>query len=157
MKKLLMLLLAFLIVNAAFIAEGGQLRVFIAPTVIIPLILGPLLTTLFSFNLSELRCAFREAFSGDVDTGRLADYRINLLIIKNLESGVMFWSLTIVASGIILILSHLSAPETLGPSIAVTLLALMHGFSLRAMLLNPMEHSLLKKILLAEQDGTQNV
>lgn len=153
MRKLFMVLLAFLIINAAYIEEGGELAMLIAPTVFLPLILGPFFTTLFSFSFKEIRDAFRDAFSGEVAAARLEAYRIDLLVIKNLASAVLYWSLTIVVYGLILILSRVEDPNDIGPAVAVTFLSLLHGFGLRAILLNPMEHSIHKKILLAEQSA----
>ena len=154
MKKLFMVLLALLLINGAYIMEGGALpALFYAPSVLAPLLLGTFLTTLFSYSIVEIRSAFRDAFAKDLESDRLTAYHIDLLIIKNMASGLLFWAVTIVVLGLILILTHLETPSRLGPSVAVTFLSLLHGFGLRAILLNPMEHSIQKKILLAEQSG----
>ena len=150
MKKLFLLLLVALLFLWAFIGEGGALRSFYAPTVILPLFLGTFLTTLFSFEFVEIINAFKDAFTVRVESDKLNSYKISMLVVKNMESSTFFWSLTIVTLGLIMILAYCESPRELGSSMSVAFLALLFGFGTRAALYIPMENSLKKKILLAE-------
>jgi flagellar motor component MotA len=68
-----------------------------------------------------------------------------------LQNAVLSWSCTILILAVVQILSDLSTPEMLGPSLAAAFSALFYGFFLRAALLIPMEHSLNKKIFLVNE------
>lgn len=127
--------------------EGGSLRLLIAPTVILPLMIGVLFTTLFSFSFREIVDTFKDCFSEGDYTDRLYNYHKGLLIVKNLATATMFWSWSVMTMAIILILSNLRTPDRLGPPIAVALLSLLYGFGTKAALFVPMEYSLHKKVL----------
>ncbi len=147
MKKLFWVLLSMLVFLAVFILEGGSLSQLIGPTVIIVMFLGVLFSTLFSFSMAELINVFKDSFSEGECSNKLNNYHKGLLIIKNLEAATMFWSWTVVIMATILVLSRLTTPDKLGPSLAVAFLSLLYGYGIRAALFIPMGHSLQKKIL----------
>lgn len=147
MKKLFLVFLTSFLLLAAFIAEGGSIRLLIAPTVIVPLVLGALFTTMFSFEFREIIETFKDCFSKGEYPERLDHYHKGLLVVQNLAAATMFWSWTVVVMATILVLSHLTTPNQLGPSLAVGFLSLLYGFGTRAALFIPMEFSLRKKIL----------
>ena len=149
MKKLFMMLVSLLVIFLAFVEEGGALLWLIAPTVIVPLILGTLFSTLFSYKLSEIIHTFKEAFSQETNIEKLIIYRKSILIIQTLGKATQFWSLTILLMGLFLVLSNVTKPEDLGPSIAVSFLSLLYGFGVKASLYVPMESSLRQKIFQA--------
>lgn len=155
MKKLFLLLLSVLGLLGSFFVERGTLVPFISlitATVLVPLFFGVICTTLFSYHFKEIANTFKTAFSEETNFERLKDYRKNLLIVKNLQSSTAFWSGTIVIIATVNILSGLTTPNKLGHSLAIALSALFFGFALKAMLFIPMEHSLNKKIVLAEDN-----
>lgn len=146
MKKVFMMLLSLLVIFVAFIAEGGVLPWLLSPTVIVPLILGTLFTTMFSYKFIEIVHAFKEAFSEEVSVEKVTVYRKNILIVKALEKATRYWSLTVLLMGLVLVLSHVAKPEELGHPLAVVFLSLLYGFGVRASLYVPMESSLRQKI-----------
>lgn len=147
MKKLFLVSLTSFLLFVAYIEEGGSIRQLISPTVIVLLVFGTLFTTMFSFSFREIMDTFKDCFSKDELSERLNNYQKGLLIVQNLATATMFWSWTIVVMATILVLSHLSSPNELGPSLAVGFLSLLFGFGTRAALFIPMEYSLHKKIL----------
>lgn len=155
MKKVFLVLLAMLVLSAAFIAEGGAWSLLIGPTVIIPLVLGVLLTTLFSFSFGEIVDTFKDSFAQTAYRERLPNYQKGLLIVKNMGAATMFWSWSVIVMAVILILSKLSTPNKLGPSLAVAFLSLLYGFISRAALFIPMEFSLHQKILSIKDNQTE--
>lgn len=155
MKKLFLLLLSILGLLTAFILERGTLIPLIPvtpATVVGPLFLGVLLTTMFSFGFKEITHTFKLAFleEPDPDSAQIKEYRKSLLIVKNLQSATTCWAGTILILAVVQLLSNLTTPEKMGPSVAAALSAIFYGFALRAALLIPMEHSLNKKIFLAD-------
>ena len=149
MKKVFMMLVSLLLIFLAFITEGGALPWLIAPTVIVPLILGTLFTTMFTYKFIEIVQAFKEAFSEGTSVEKVTVYRKNILIVKALEKATRYWSLTILLMCLFLVLSNVTEPEDLGPSLAVSFLSLFYGFGVRASLYVPMESSLRQKIFQA--------
>jgi flagellar motor component MotA len=150
LKKLFLILLAVLGLMVTVFAEKGTILPLLTGSVIIPLCLGIILTTMFSYHFKDIVNTFRLAFSDEVNLTKIRDYRKNLLIVKNLQSAAIFWACTILVLAVIQILSDISTPEKLGPSVAAALSALFYGFVLRAALFIPMEHNLNQKIFLSE-------
>lgn len=150
MKKSFMVMLSILLVLGAFILEGGSLRTLMIATALVPIIVGSFISALFSYSMAEIGLAFKDGFCERTDLDRVEIYRMDLLIIKNLESSVLYWSLTIVILAIIGILSSLTNVNHLGPSLAAGTVSLLLGFGLRAVLLTPLENSIIKKLTLAE-------
>jgi flagellar motor component MotA len=151
MKKLFLLLLSVLGLLVAFILEKGSLSPLRpVATAVIPLFLGILFTTMFSFQFKEIINTFKSAFSEETNSNNIREYHKSLLIVKNLQSSTTFWAGTILIMAIIQLLCDLTTPEKMGPSVAAALTALLYGFGLRAVFLIPMEHNLNKKIFLSE-------
>lgn len=146
MKKSLLLLLALLLLSAIFMLEGGTLATLLIGSALVPMLLGPMLSILFSYSMVELGDAFRDSWSQRSDQGRSHIYQKDLLIIKNLQSSVIGWAAIIFILAVILILSTLNDPMNLGPHVAAATIALLYAFTVRALLLVPMENSILKKI-----------
>lgn len=153
MKKLFWVVLSIFVFFAAFILEGGYAAQLVGPDVFIPLTLGVLSSTLFSFSFSELVNTFKDCFSEDESSNNLNNYHMGLLIVKNLESATLFWSWTLVIMATILILSNLTTPDKLGPSFAVAFLSLLYGYGTKAALFIPMKNSLHKKILSLQENN----
>jgi flagellar motor component MotA len=155
MKKLFLLLLSVLGLLTAFILERGTLIPLIPvtpATVVGPLFLGVLLTTMFSFRFKEITHTFKLAFWEEMNPNstQIRDYRKSLLIVKNIQSATTCWAGTIFILAVVQLLSDLTTPAKMGPFVAAALSAVFYGFGLRAVLLIPMEHSLNKKIFLLE-------
>jgi len=146
MKKSLMLLLALAVLLGAFLLEGGTLPTLFIGSALVPMLLGPLVSAMFSFSLSEIGDAFSDAWSERADQGRADNYQRDLLVIRNLQSSVVSWAATIFILAVIMILSVLGDPKELGPHVAMALLAFLYAFGLRALLFTPMENSILKSI-----------
>lgn len=151
MKKLFLVVLSISVFIAAFVLEGGSVVQLIVPTVFIPLVLGGLFSTLFSFSFTEIVAAFKDGFSEEVRAENVNNYHKGILIVQNLESAILFWSLTLVLLAAILILTNLANPNGLGPAFAVAFLSPTYGFGCKAALFVPMRHSLQNKILYLKQ------
>jgi flagellar motor component MotA len=146
MKKTFILLFALLLILGAYVLEGGALRALLVATAMIPVLLGPLLGVWFSFAGSEITGAFKDAFSDLADPEKLVVYKKDLVIIKSLQSGLIFWSFTMIILASICILSMLTDVSHLGRGIAAACTALLLSFGLRAWLLIPMQCSIEKKL-----------
>ncbi|HWP96746.1 MAG TPA: hypothetical protein VN426_07835 [Syntrophomonadaceae bacterium] len=146
MKKLFLVLLSLSLVLGAFVVEGGALIALLIATALVPITLGSLLTTLFSYRGVEIGEAFRDAFSERTELGRVAVYETDLLVIRNLNASVLGWSFTLLVLAVIGILSSLSDVHLLGPRVAAGTVSLLYGLILKTLLLTPMENSILKKI-----------
>jgi len=146
MRKTFILLFSLLLVLGAFVLEGGALKTLFVATALIPVSLGTLLGALFCFSMGDIATAFRDAFTETAIPDKLGVYKNDLLIIKNMQIGLIFWSATMVILGIIGILSSLTEVSNLGRSMAAAFTALLLAFSLRALLLTPMESSIQKKL-----------
>ncbi len=151
MKKTFLLLFSLLVIVVAYGLEGGSLQAVFIPTAIIPLLTCTLLGTMFSFQLSEIGDAFQDAFTANIKTGQIAQYQMDRLVIQNISSSLVFWTISIVLLGIVNVLSHLGDLSKLGQGLAVVFTALIFGFALKALLLIPMDNSISKKLLLAEK------
>ncbi|MGE5391223.1 MAG: hypothetical protein ACM3PE_09200 [Deltaproteobacteria bacterium] len=147
MKKSIALVLSILLVLGAYLVEGGVLIALLVVTALVPMLLGPLVSVWFSFSMSEIGDAFRDAWSERPDQSRVNNYRNDLLVIRNLQSSVIGWAATIFIMAVILILSTLNDPSTLGPHVAAATVALLYAFALRAILLVPMENSISRKLI----------
>ncbi len=151
MRKSFIVLVSILLFLGAFILEGGSLRTLMIATALVPIVVGSFISALFSYSVAEIKDAFKDGFCERIDLDRLGNYRMDLLVIKNLESSLIYWSLTIMILAIIGILSSLSNINHLGPSVAAGTVSLLLGFGFRAVLLTPMENSIIKKLTLAEE------
>jgi len=146
MKKTLVLLLSLAVLLGAFMLEGGSLPILLVASALIPMLLGPLVSTCFSFSIAEIGDAFRDAWSERSDQGRITNYNNDLLVIRNLQSSLIGWAASIFILAVIMILSTLNTPQTLGPHVAAATVALLYAFAVRALLLIPMENSILRNI-----------
>lgn len=147
MKKILISAAAMMLALSAFILEGGSIRTLLIVTALVPILAGPLVTALFSFQWSEITGAFRDAFAERAERGRADDYRMGLLVVKDLSAGAMYWAFTILVLAMIGILSSVTEVRLLGPKIALGTVSVLIGLGLRAFLLNPMASSLEKKLI----------
>lgn len=147
MRKSLLFLLAIAMLLGAFILEGGNLTALLAGSALVPMLLGPLVSAMFSFRVGEIADAFSDAWSERADQGRTDNYRKDLLVIRNMQSSVINWAATIFILAVVMLLSSLSDPKELGPHVAMALLAFLYAFGMRAVLLTPMENSVLTKIV----------
>ena len=152
MKKTLILLISLLLILGVYVLEGGALKALLVGSALVPVFLGPLLGAMFSFRISELADAFRDAFSEQADPSKLNHYHMDILLIKNISSAITFWSLTMVILGLIGILSNLTEISRLGSGIAAIFTALLLAFTLKALLFIPMETSIEKKIAILHQN-----
>lgn len=144
-------MVSILIVLGVSMLEGGSIRTLLIGSAIIPILVGSLISTWFSYSMAEIGSAFNDAFHERVDLDRINTYRMNLLVIKNMQSSVLHWSVTILVLAIIGSLCSVTNISKLGPSVAAGTVSLLLGFSLRAVLLTPMENSMVKKLTLAEE------
>jgi|GEM_PF-2772235 len=151
MRKAFIVLASMILVLGAFMLEGGALRTLMIATAVIPILLGSLISTWFSYSMAEIGNAFNDAFAERVDLDKLGRYRISLLVIRNMQASVLYWSLTIIVLAVIGILCSLTDVHRLGPAVAAGTVSLLLGFALRAVLLTPMENSLVKKLSLTEE------
>lgn len=149
MKKISMILLAIVIAAGIYILEGGRLGVLLVITSFIPIFIGSLVTTSFTFTGQEISDAFTDAFSSRLDMNRTANYQMSLQVIKHLEASVLLWAATVISLALIGILSSLTEVSRLGPSVAATISALLYGFGLRTIVLTPMRFSIIRKLTLA--------
>lgn len=152
MKKTLTVLAALFLFLAAFILEGGRLASLMVVTALVPMFLGPVLSACFSFSLADIKRAWGDAFAERLDLNRRADYHTGLLVVNNLQNAVMWWAFSIVILAMILILSSVTEVRELGPKVAAGTVALLTGLMLRTLLLNPMESSLRRKLLLCTRE-----
>lgn len=146
MKKSLLLILSLVVLLGAFMAEGGVLTTLLIGSALVPMLIGPVVSTLFSFSLGEIGDAFRDSWSERADQGRSLNYDNDLLVIKNLQSSVVGWAASIFILAVIMMLCTLNDPKTLGPHVASATVALLYAFAVRALLLTPMQSSILKNI-----------
>lgn len=152
MKKKLTILAALSLFLAAFILEGGRLASLLIPTALVPMLLGPLLSVCFSFSLADVKDSFKDAFAERVDFNRLDSYQNGIQVVNNLQSAVMWWAFSIVVLAMIMILSMVTEMRELGPKVAAATVALLTGLLVRTLLLNPMEFSLRRKLLLGNDN-----
>ncbi|MEQ8175004.1 MAG: hypothetical protein ABRQ26_08010 [Syntrophomonadaceae bacterium] len=152
MKKKLTVLVALSLFLAAFILEGGRLASLFIGTALVPMFLGPVLSACFSFSLADIKNAFNDAFAERLDLNRTAEYQTGLQVVNNLQNAVIWWAFSIVVLAMIMILSSVTEVRQLGPKVAAGTVALLTGLLLRTLLLNPMEFSLRRKVLLSSDD-----
>ncbi|MGE5398606.1 MAG: hypothetical protein ACM3MK_13860 [Chitinophagales bacterium] len=153
MKKILIVVVSFILALGVFSLEGSSPITLLVGPVIVPLLLGPFLSTAFSFSLREIGDAFKDSFSHRVDLDRISAYRLEVEIIKNLESSILYWSFTIIVLAIIGILSSLTDVSRLSTQLAMAMISLLLGFGLRAILLTPMKSSIIRKLVVANSDA----
>lgn len=152
MKRKLTVLLALSLFLAVFILEGGRLATLFIATALVPMFLGPVISACFTFSLADIKNAFKDAFAERLDLNRTAEYQTGLQVVNNLQNAVMWWSFSIIVLAMIMILSMVTEVRELGPKVAAGTVALLTGLLLRTLLLNPMEFSLRRKILLSSAD-----
>ncbi len=145
MKKLFFVLLSLLLILGTYIIEGGSISNLMCLSSFIPVLLGTLITTLFSFNWSEITDAFKDAFN-ESSISEKQRYLRDLEIIHHMSVSIMFWAGTIIILAIMGILASVTHIDELGPHIAVAFTALLYGFAARSILFIPMESSLNKKL-----------
>ena len=149
MRKLCLLLLAFLALLGSYLWEGGSLRALFSPVSLLPLIAGSLLTTLAAFEWRDIAAAFQEGFSKAYQQDQVSLYRRGILVVKNLQTATTFWMLAILIAAVIQVLSQLSSPGKIGMGAATACTVLLYNFCIRALLYIPMESNLKRKIYLA--------
>lgn len=149
MKQLFILLLSLLLALGVYGLEGGSLASLLVGSAVIPLLVGPFISTLFSYRFDEIGDAFKDAFAQRIDLDRLPLYRLDVEIFRSLESALLFWAFTIVILAVIGILSSLTEVSQLGPQCAMAMISLLFGFGLRAILITPMKNSIIRKIVLS--------
>lgn len=150
MKKVLTVLVALSLFLAAFILEGGRLASLFIGTALVPMFLGPILFTCFSFSLADIKSAFKDAFAERLDLNRIAEYKTGLQVVNSLQNAVMWWAFSIVVLAMIMILSSVTEVRELGPKVAAGTVALLTGLLLRTLIFNPMEFSLRRKLSAAQ-------
>lgn len=156
MKKISVILLSLVLALGVFWLEGGSPTSLLVGSAIVPLLLGTVFSTLFSYSMLEIRNTFQDAFSPRTDLDRIPIYKMDIQIVNSLESTLLFWSLTIVTLAIIGILSSLTEVSRLGPQCAMAMVSLLLGFGLRAILLTPMKNSIARKLVLAGENTYPN-
>ncbi len=153
MKKTGIVFLALLLLLAAYAVEGGMIKSLLVVTALVPIIIGPYLSTLFTYSPADINNAFCDAFTDRIDAGRQDVYHIDLLIIRNLNSAVVWWAATLSMLALVLILSTLTDVKSLGPSVAAGTVAILAAFLLRSILFIPMEHSILRKLAVLQENN----
>lgn len=146
MKKTFMVLLSLLVIATAVIIEGGNLSVLLCPTPMFMIFFGVLFSTIFTYKLSDVIGTFKDSFSKNTNPDKISQYKTELDTLRSIIKLTLYWSAATVILGLIFILSTLSTPAELGKSVAIVCLALLYGFGIIAVLLIPMESSLVKKI-----------
>ncbi|MGE5405539.1 MAG: hypothetical protein ACM3PP_11445 [Candidatus Saccharibacteria bacterium] len=150
MKKLLVTLLSLLLIVGVFVLEGGAVSALFCFSAFVPIFFGTILSALFSYPLNDVSRAIKDGFSETVETNKIQDYHADLGVIRSMSAAIVFWTLTIAVLAAIAILSGLRAIEQIGPPLAAGMTALLYGFGLKAVILIPLENSLLRKILIVE-------
>lgn len=150
MKKTLLVLFSLLLILGVFILEGGSVRTLLCASSFIPVFLGTFITTLFSFSWTEMKDAFRHAFSVQ-DSGLSRDVlNRDVQVVRSMSGAIMIWAVTIIILALIAILSSVTEMDELGPHIAVAFTALLYAYMTRTILLYPMETRLTRKLSAAD-------
>lgn len=83
---------------------------------------------------------------------RTVEYQTGLQVVNNLQNAVIWWAFSIIVLAMIMILSMVTEVREMGPKVAAATVALLTGLLLRTLLLNPMEFSLRRKVLLSSDN-----
>ncbi|MGE5390319.1 MAG: hypothetical protein ACM3PE_04570 [Deltaproteobacteria bacterium] len=151
MKRIFLLLLSLLVIVVAYGLKGGALQIIFVAKAVIPLLLCTILGTLFSFKLSEIISAFRDAFNEEAIQNNTEVYKLDRLVIRNISSVLAFWTSVIVVLGIVTALSNISDMTKLGLELSSVFTVLTLGLIIKALLLIPMEISIKKKLILTRK------
>lgn len=151
MKRIFLLLLSLLVVVVAYGLKGGALQIIFVAKAVIPLLLCTILGTLFSFKLSEIASAFRDAFNEETIPNNTEIYIMDRLVIRNMSSVLAFWTSVIVVLGIVTILTNIGDMTKLGLELSSVFTVLTLGLIIKALLLIPMEISIKKKLTLTRK------
>lgn len=147
MKKTFLVLFSLFLILGAFIIEGGPITTLFCFSAFVPIFLGTLITTLFSFSWAEIKSAFQHAFAGTGSTAAAAIYQRDLQVIRSMSGAIMIWAITMIILAFIAILSMVTEINEIGPHVAVAFTSLLYAFTTRAVLLFPMEIRLKKMVL----------
>lgn len=151
MKRIFFLLFSLLVIVVAYGLKGGALQIIFVAKAIIPLLLCTALGTLFSFKVSEIASAFRDAFNEEVAPVSTEVYEMDRLVIRNMSSVLAFWTSVIVVLGIVTVLTNIGDMTKLGLELSCVFTVLTLGLIIKALLLIPMEISIKKKLILTRK------
>jgi len=153
MKKLFFVLLSILLILGTYIIEGGAISSLLCISSFIPVFLGTLISTAFTFGWSEIKETFQDAFSEYTIAETQERYSRDLQLVRCMSVSIMFWAGSIIILAIMGILSSVTHLNELGPHIAVAFTALLYGFAARSILFIPMESNLNRKLIQCERMG----
>ncbi|MGE5415957.1 MAG: hypothetical protein ACM3UZ_04210 [Acidobacteriota bacterium] len=152
MKKLFVILLSLLLIVGVFVLEGGSVAALLCFSSFVPIFFGTILSALFSYRISEVTRAFADGFSEVVEFDKHGEYKVDLAVFRNMSAAIVFWSLAIAVLAAIVILSGLREIDMIGPPLAAGMTALLYGFGIKAIILIPLENSILRKTLMVENN-----